>query len=440
MGYRRLKTNGILVCLTGLPIWWVAVAGALMSVTNPVRAQIAELGREQQHRTKDARDTGYEPVGARFGVFRVLPRLEFGALWDDNVFATEADERSDTIFRAAPSVRLTADTSRYLWDIRADLEHLEFDEFEDESRTNYGAGTTIATEILRDTTLRGRLNYDLSHEDRGDPNSQFTNVEPTEFTTLDTGVSFERAVSRLIVGADLDYRKIDYDDVRRINGTIENGDDRDRSLTSVGGKVGYELSPGYRALLRAFYHWVDYDEAVDDLGFDRSSDGLRITGGIRFELTRLLTGEIFAGYLRRTYDDARFKTINEPTFGAGLSWSPTELTTVRLNADRSVEETIFSGYQAYLSSSASLRLEHELSRQISINGGVQYSNLDYVRSIGSTTLPRDDDYYGASVGVRYRLNRLLYALAGYEWYNRETNALDTDFKRNRLRVAVGAQF
>ena len=98
MGYRRLKTNSILVCLTGLPIWWAAVAGALMSITNPVRAQTADLGREQQDRTRDASDTGFEPVGARFGVFRVLPRLEVGAVWDDNVFATEADERSDTIF------------------------------------------------------------------------------------------------------------------------------------------------------------------------------------------------------------------------------------------------------------------------------------------------------------------------------------------------------
>ncbi|MFC3714019.1 outer membrane beta-barrel protein [Sphingoaurantiacus capsulatus] len=413
---------------------------AMMTSVAPVLAQVEEKTRLEENRENDTQSSELEQVGGRVGAFRVLPRIEAGLLFDDNVYATDGGERSDTIYRVAPSLLLTADTSRYRWDVRAGVEFLEFDKFDDESRTNYGAGTTFRTEVVRDTRLSGRLSYDVDHEDRGSPNALTSNSEPVKYKTFDTGLGFERDVSRILFGVDGGYRKLNFDDVERNNGTIDNNDDRDRSLAQVGGKIGYEFSPGYDFLVRASYDSINYDEASDDLGFDRDSKGFRITGGIGFELTRLLTGEIFAGYLNRNYDDARFQTTKDAIFGAGLIWSPTELTTVRINLDRSIEETVFPGYTGYLNTSSSVRVTHELTRQLTLNGGVNYSKNKYERSIGSTAAARSDDNYGAQASLRYQLNRLLYTSAGYEWISRESNLPASDYGRNKFLITLGAQF
>lgn len=417
-----------------------AAACVIVATFSPAFAQVTERTRLEENRAGDAQSSQLEQVGARAGAFRILPRIEIGALFDDNVYATDGGERSDTIYRVAPSILLSADTSRYRWDIRADLEHLEYDKFEDEGRTNYGAGTTFRTEVVRDTAITGRLNYDVSHEDRGDPNSVTANVEPVKFKAFDTGIGFERVASRAIFGLDAGYKNLNFNDVRRNNGTIENSDDRDRDLAQIGGKIGYEFSPGYNFLVRAAYDTVGYDQPVDDQGFDRDSKGFRVTGGIAFELTRVLTGDIFAGYISRNYDDARFETINEPTFGAGLNWSPSELTTVRISADRTIQETVFQGYNGYVDTNAAVRIEHELTRQLTLNGGVRYAKNKYVRSVGSTSPRRSDDITGASVGLRYAVNRMLYAAAGYEYSNRDSNLPATDYKRNEFLLTLGAQF
>ncbi len=417
-----------------------AATFAMMASVAPALAQVEEKTRLEENRANDEQSAGLEQVGGQVGAFRVLPRIEIGALFDDNVYATDGGERSDTIYRVAPSLLLTADTSRYRWDVRAGIEWLEFDKFDDESRTNYGAGTTFRTEVVRDTSLNGRLNYDVGHEDRGDPNSLASNVEPVKYKTFDTGLGFERAAGRVIFGLDGGYKNLNYNDVRRNNGTLANNDDRDRNYAQIGGKVGYEFSPGYSFLVRASYDSLNYSDSTDDDGFDRDSKGLRLSGGIDFELTRLLTGEIFAGYINRNYDDARFETIKDALFGASLVWSPTELTTFRISADRTIEETVFAGYNGYLNTTFSVRATHELTRQLTINGGVNYSRHKYELSTGSTAARRGDDNYGAQIGLRYTLNRLLYASAGYEWISRESNIPATDYGRNKFLITLGAQF
>ena len=90
------------------------------------------------------------------------------------------------------------------------------------------------------TPRQGRLNYDVGHETRRNLGRHPTaNVEPVKFKTFDAGLGFERSASRSRGG----LSDVNFNDVRRNNGTIDNSDDRDRGLTLLGGKLGYEFSP-----------------------------------------------------------------------------------------------------------------------------------------------------------------------------------------------------
>lgn len=418
----------------------VASSMLAVAVATSASGQTAEPSRLEERRARDPQSAQLQPIGTTLGPLRVFPRIEAGLLYDDNVFASDTGELDDVTFRLEPSVDLAGEFGIYRLNVAADLEHVEFAQFEDESRTNLHLDSDFAAEIVRDLNARLHLNYDIDHEDRGDPNSLRSSVEPVKLEELDFGGEIERRARRLLAGLEAAIRSLDFNNVPRIDGTIENNNDRDRDFVLVGGKLGYEFSPGYSLLLRGNYDQVDFERPVDDFGFDRDSKTWRVTGGLTFELARLLIGDVFVGYIDRDYDDVRFKAIKEPLIGAGLTWSPTGLTDVRVTASRTIEETIFGGFQAYVFTNVGVRVEHELTRQIVLSAGLRYGKFDFVRNRVSVDPPRDDDNVGISTGVRYALNQRFYARAGYEWAHRSSTAAASDYSRNRLQAAVGFQF
>ena len=84
-----------------------------------------------------------------------------------------------------------------------------------------------------------------------------------------------------------------------IIGTTLDQDNRDRWAYSATGQVGYDLYPGYQPFLRFTYTRTEYDEGIRK----PNSDNYEAVVGTTLDLTSLLTGEIFIGYLARNYDE-----------------------------------------------------------------------------------------------------------------------------------------
>jgi hypothetical protein len=280
----------------------------------------------------------------------------------------------------------------------------------------------------------------VAHQDRTDPDAVRSQVKPVGYRVLDAHAGAFRSAGRLLIGVDTGLKTLRYEDVGRADGSIESNADRDRSVLQAGSRLGYEFSPGYSMLVRVTYDTVNYDLPVDDRKFDRDSKGLRATAGIALELTRLLTGEVFAGYMGRICDDPGFATSKEPTFGMSLVWSPSGLTTVRVDTDRRIEETAIAGLQSRVASSIDLRIEHELTRQIMLSGGVRRGRDQLVAIVASGFAGRRDISGAAWLAAHYQLNRRLYLAARYERTERDSRVASGGFDRSRLFTSVGARF
>jgi hypothetical protein len=382
-----------------------------------------------------------EPIGARVGSFILYPKVETGITYNDNVYAIE-DKVDDFVAKISPSLDFRGDLGVATAALRASLDRYEYFERETESRTDWSLGANASVEASRGTFVYAAGGFSRAHEDRGDPNAVYTAREPTRYDLSEVGGGLSTSVTRLRLGVDGSYRNFNYRDNVQQNGFAINNDDRDREQVRLAGRAGFEFSPGYSFLARLAYETVNYRLPVDDSDFNRDSEGWRATAGVNFELSRLLEGEVWGGYLTRSYDDARFGKVERAVFGTALTWYPTPLTKVRVNVDRNVLETVFPGYRGFLSTTAALGVEHELLRTVKLTLDARYGRDEYLRARLATVDERHDDNYSFSAGVKYTLNRNIYTRLTYDWSKRSSDFdfPGIEFNRNRVTAGVGLQF
>lgn len=388
------------------------------------------------------RPPALEPVGARIGVFRAFVGGDLAATYDDNVYATDAGKVDDTYFKISPKARLVSDTSRYTFNISAGADRYEYSKRGGESRTDWNVQSDILAELMRDTTVTFNVGYRHATEERGAPDSLVTAQSPVRYGSFTAGGGFAREVGRLQLRTIVDYEKLDYRDGRLGNNAVVNNDDRDRQYVAVGGEISYEFSPGYRVYTRGLYDRVAYRDPFDDTNFNRDGKGYRITGGVKFDLTNVIEGSIFGGYMHRNYKDPRYASYGGAAYGASLRWSPTRITAVYVDVNRGIQETTQVGYRGYISTNFGARFEHDLTRFVQLSGGLRYDKNKYLVIAGVLPVPiaRDDDLLTANLGVRYIFSRQISLGAGWDYKKRSTNQPGADYTRNQASVILRLTF
>lgn len=377
-------------------------------------------------------------VGARLGALQAFVGGTAGVTYDDNIYAQEGSKIDDVYFKLSPNVKVTSDTSRYKFNVGANLDRYEYSQRDSESRTDWNVNGDVMAELLRSTAVTFNAGFRRATEERGAPDSPVTAVSPVRYTAFTAGGGLSREVGRLQARTVMDFQQLNYDDGRQGNGAIINNDDRDRKTLSGGGEISYGFSPGYRLFVRALLDQVWYRLPFDDNGFNRDAKGYRLTGGLKFDVTNVIEGGIFAGYMHRSYKDVRFDDYSGIAYGATVRWAPTRLTTVRLSANRDVQETTQVGYRGFVSTDFGVRVEHELQRNIRLKAGARYAKNKYLlaSSVPAGTPQRDDDLYFVNAGVDYLLNRQFTVGLSWDYGKRSSNALAADYTRNKVLAFV----
>ena len=189
-----------------------------------------------------------------------------------------------------------------------------------------------------------------------------------------------------------------FEDARLTDGTILDQSDRDRTQYEARLRAGYEVKPGWTPFIEGIADTRRYDRGLDDSGFRRSSDGLGARAGSTFEITPILTGEASAGLVTRDYEDVRLGELRGPIAEGALIWAPTPLTTVRLRGGSEIGETSVAEANGVLFSRATLEVQHDLRRNLSLIGAVTVSEADYsgvrlreegLRRLDQARLPAD---------------------------------------------------
>lgn len=366
----------------------------------------------------------YDPLGIRAGAFLVYPQVGVDVTYNDNIYATRDDKEDDVIFRVRPQVTANSDWTRHSLNAGAGGE-LGF--HVDESDENYQDAfvfTSGRLDVRRDSFAEGLLRYDRLTETRDDPEDIGDRRKRTAYHRVAARLGYTHRFNRIELSGAGQTRYFDFRDVFGVGG------DRDRFEHSVIGRVGFAVSPRIALFTRGTYDWVRYRDSTDRFGFERDNEGFSVAGGVRVDITALLDGEVYAGYRRQRYDDARFDTQDGVNFGGALTWLPTALTTVRLSLDRDLVATTRDGSAGNFRTDIDLGVDHDIRRNIRLSANAGFRQNDF------RGIDRKDDTIRLGAGASYLLNRNLSVDANYTFTDRDSNINVNDYRRHIVRLGV----
>jgi len=394
----------------------------------PIQAQETPRGQTVTERQRPDLD----PLGMHAASFLVFPKFSLGESYNDNIFATTGNRKDDFITTLSPELRAQSDWNRHFlaFEARGDIGRYATNSSEDFEDATISANGRV--DIVRDAFVSGGATLNKFHEDRGSPD-EVNGKFPTEYMVFSPTVGAANRWNRFSLRGDATLQRYMYDNAVTSTGSSINNKDRDRSQYTVSLRGGYEIVPEYEAFVRVAYNTVNYSSAVDDNGFNRDSDGYEAVVGTRIDLSGVTYGDVFAGYRRQMYDDARLRTVNGPTFGGAITWNVTSLTTAKGSIVRTVEESTLSNASGFFATDFRASVDHELLRNLLIGATVGYLVDDY------EGISREDDYYKAGAYARYLMNRNLYLTARYDYERRASDAVGADYDKNIFMLRLETQ-
>ena len=369
-------------------------------------------------------DDPYAPLGVHAGSFLLYPAIEVIGGYDTNP-ARAPSAKGATLYSVAPELRAQSNWSRHelKGELRGSYTGYSPDAEPTLSRPNVNGkidGRVDVTSMTR-IDLGGRLL--VATDNPGSPNLQAGLAKLPVYTTFGGSVGIGQKINRFDLSLRGDAERTAYQASRLTDGSTASNDDRNYDQYGVKLRGGYELTPGVTPFVEAGTDTRRHDLVADSYGYQRNSKGVTGQLGSTFELSRLLTGEVAAGYTRRDYDDARLASLSGLIGNASLVWTANALTSVKFTAASAIQESTIAGVSGVFSRDVGLQVDHSFRRWLigSVKFGAgfdSYKGTDIgiggttavicdcvVSTPGGTAADREDKRFSAGAGLTYKLNR-----------------------------------
>jgi hypothetical protein len=368
----------------------------------------------------------FDPLGIRAGGFLLYPSVTVDGSYNDNIFATDDDEESDFIFTFSPQITARSNFPRHSLDFTVQSDIGQYVDNTDENFVDYGADLGGRLDITRNNRLVGGAFYEHGHDSRDDPEDPGVDVseEPLEYDEYGGDLGFEQDFNRFNVAVTGDVGRRDYDD--------DTEADRDRLLYGGRLRTGYFISPRINAFVQGGYRREERDTSegsTPPIKRDNNVYDARI--GTAIDFTGLLFGEVSVGWSVQDFDESELDTENGLVYGAGLTWNPTQLTSLTLDADGGFVPSDVGA--SNLENQVALRIDHELLRNVLIGGQIAYERDDF-QDTG-----RVDNRFDVGPDITYLLNRYLSVGAGYTFTTQTSDDNEEEFTRNLFTLRLTAQ-
>lgn len=368
---------------------------------------------------RDRLRSEYDPQGMRLGGFDLNATLDLGAASTDNLFAEETGEDADIVYTVTPSARLASHWSRHEMAFVAGANFKSHADFSSEDADTGYVGADGRLDVGRDSSLSARARYANEVESRTNPDALTVN-EPVVYTRSELAVSARHAFSRFRVIGTAAQSEYDYDDA----GALDQ-DFRDSDENSFTGRLEAEVTPRIGVVLQARADQRDYDNSPG-----LSSEGRTYLAGVSVDLTDLLRGEVTVGQFDRDYDSGG--GVSGTAIASNLEWYVTRLTTINLSARRNGEDSGATVAQPYVESEYSVRVDHELLRNVILTAGARTGRREY------EVIDREDEFMSGQIGADYLFNRRLVLQARFNHDETESNGANRyrDYEVNVLSLGA----
>nr|WP_137827355.1 outer membrane beta-barrel protein [Methylobacterium sp. L1A1] len=379
----------------------------------------------------NAVDPAYAPLGYRLGTFTILPAFTQSLGYDTNPNQTVARAAQPSlILRSEAELSVRSDWSQAEFTSEMRGSYLEYPDNPDASRPNAVGVSRLRVDANRDTRIDVETRFLVDTQRTGSPDLNAATATRPLFASYGATVGVQQNFNRLQLSLRGSIDRQVFEDARLSNGAVIRQSDRDANQYGLRLRAGYEVSPVFTPFVETLIDTRIYDTPVDQAGLRRDSDGIAFTAGASIEINRALTAEISAGLQLRSYVDRALRPIDAPLVNTALVWAVSPLTTVRFNQQTGVIETSVPGSSGAFTDVASLEVQHDLFRNLSINLGATYLANTYegvrIRERG----------YSAFARLDYRFNRWLTFRGSYIWSTLTSTGANSSYEGHAVLLGV----
>jgi hypothetical protein len=362
----------------------------------------------------------FGPLGIRAGAFILRPAFDTIGGYDSNPGRSSGGKGSAFI---SPGGELLARSDWVRHEVTAEVRgsYTAYEATPQLDSPNFLAKLAGRIDVTRDMRVLLEGRYQFSAANPGTPGLRADLAELPIVTTAGATIGMVQSFNRLEWLSKTTFDRIDWDSSRLTDGTTVSNKVRDYNQFATQDRVSYELTPGFKPFVDVTLDTRNYDLPIDGGGVNRDSDGIAAKAGSSFEITRTLVGEAAIGYIQRTYKDPTLPDLRGVLYDASILWAATGLTNVKLSVATTAQETNLIGVSGILSYDAGIQVDHAFRRWLIGTVRLNYGLDEFVGS------SREDQRYGVSAGLTYKLTRTVQVKAEVRREGRRSNQPGNDY-------------
>ena len=346
----------------------------------------------------------YEEPGVRLGAYTINAHLDESIGYDSNILGIKNGPSSGFV-KTSPSIIANSNWSRDRLGISVSTDNYTYFTAPQQNYTNYnvsiGGGYTIG---------RHDLNVGYSHFRQHELGTDIGAVATT--TPLPYDVDAVRADYTIEAGRfsfvpNIDVRLFQFGNAAVV-GQPTNQSFRDRTVVLGGVTTRYELSD-QRSILVVVQGINSHYIRPQTQQVSTNSKSVLLLAGLDYQATGLWRYRLLGGVEVRAFESSQFGTRTAPIAEANVIYTPTGLTTLTGYVRRQIEDIQSEGTAGYTFTTAGIVLDHELKRNILLQGRGNFQAAEFFQSTGTTTS------YTLGGGVNWLVNRRVRLSADYDF-------------------------
>jgi hypothetical protein len=409
---RRLASMTRIVASSGVLFAGAAATAKAQYVPNYFQPGVPGYDRELGVTVLTRQRPLYEPPGIQAGGFTILPTLDETIGYNSNLLGR--DNSGSWLLETTPSILATSNWSRNRLGASVSADNQHYFNLPNQSLTNWnlslGGGYTIGESDL--TLAYSHLGL---HEVPAQVGSGAT-LAPIPFTVDDFRSDYTFVFGRFSLTPNVEFSLYRYGNTTAPTGSagLVSHSFADANVLQGGFALRYGEANERNLLLvvqgvdARFPHPLAGTPAPN-------STSVVVLGGIDYRASGVFRYQLLVGASVRNFSSQQFQDQVEPVARADLIWTPTLLTTVTGTLIRTIQNPVQAGNSGFTYTSAQLRVDHELRRNILLQGRAGVTNASYFQHGGNQT------EYSLGGSVTWLLNRNVRLIGSYD-YNRFTGS------------------
>lgn len=388
----------------------------------------------EPRKRKPPEDDPYAPLGLRLGNVILRPAITGSGGYDSNPSRLSGATKGSVFARTEGELGIQSDWNVHELTGMLRGGYSRYYRDDSASRPDAEGNMSLRLDAARDTRilLESRLRLDTQRPGSPDLSAAVQGRPITWNYGAAAGVTHD--FNRLQVTLRGAVDRQDYEDADLSNGRKLSQADRNQTQYGLRLRAAYEVTPGFKPFVQGEVDTRQFDEKVDSSGYMRSSDGYTARVGSSFEISRMLTGEVSAGYQDRKYEDGRLRNLRGFVGDAAILWTPTPLTTVTLRGTSELGDTTIAGSSGTTARRVNLEIAHALRRNLTVTGFASYGRTEY----DGQDLREDLSTIGAR--IEYKLTRTFSVRASFTHERLNSTNPGSDYTANVAQVGLRVQF